>query len=78
MNQFGLIGDWDCATANVQGQTFHLLLRQYDGQMIVLADWGGSPGGGGSGQCADLPVWAVECADASGNGVCNDECEVGF
>ena len=25
VNQFGLIGDWDCATANVQGQTFHPL-----------------------------------------------------
>ena len=40
MNEFGLIGDWDCATANVHGQTFHLLIRQYDGPMIVLADWG--------------------------------------
>ena len=25
VNQFGLICDWDCATANVQGQTFHPL-----------------------------------------------------
>ena len=40
VNKFGLICDWDCATANVQGQTFHPLLRQYDGPMIVLADWG--------------------------------------
>ena len=40
VNKFGLICDWDCATANVQGQTFHPLLQQYDGQMIVLADWG--------------------------------------
>ena len=28
------------ATANVHNQTFQPLLRQYDGRMIVLADWG--------------------------------------
>ena len=38
VNKFGLIGDWDCATANVPGRTFHPLLQQYDGPMIVLAD----------------------------------------
>ena len=27
VNKFGLIGDWDCATANVPGQTFHPLLQ---------------------------------------------------
>ena len=40
VNKFGLICDWDYATANVHDQTFHPLLQQYDGQMIVLADWG--------------------------------------
>ena len=39
-NQWGLITDWDCATANVHDQTFLPLLAQYDGQMIVLADTG--------------------------------------
>ena len=40
LNKFGLVCDWDCATANVHDQTFQPLLRQYDGRMIVLADWG--------------------------------------
>ena len=40
VNRFGLICDWDCAGANVHDQTFHPLLRRYDGRMIVLADWG--------------------------------------
>ena len=39
-NQWGLITDWDCATANVHDQTFQPLLAQYDGQMIILADTG--------------------------------------
>ena len=39
-NQWGLITDWDCATANVHDQTFRHLLGHYDGQMIVLADTG--------------------------------------
>ena len=39
-NQWGLITDWDCATANVHDQTFLPLLAQYDGQMIILADTG--------------------------------------
>ena len=39
-NQWGLITDWDCNTANVHDQTFLPLLAQYDGQMIVLADTG--------------------------------------
>ena len=40
LNKFGLVCDWDCATANVHDRTFQPLLRQYDGRMIVLADWG--------------------------------------
>ena len=40
VNRFGLICDWDCAEANVHGQTFHPLLRRYDGRMVVLADRG--------------------------------------
>ena len=37
-----------------------------------------SLGGGGSGQCDDLPARTVECADESGDGIFNAECEVGF
>ena len=40
VNRFGLICAWDCAGANVHDQTFHPLLRRYDGRMVVLADWG--------------------------------------
>ena len=40
LNRWGLITDWDCATANVHDQTFLPLLGNYDGQMIVLADTG--------------------------------------
>ena len=40
VNRFGLICVWDCAGANVHDQTFHPLLRRYDGRMVVLADWG--------------------------------------
>ena len=40
VNRFGLICDWDCAGVNVHDQTFHPLLRRYDGQMVVLADRG--------------------------------------
>ena len=40
LNQWGLITDWDCNTANVHDQTFLPLLDNYDGQMIVLADTG--------------------------------------
>ena len=39
-NQWGLITDWDCATANVPDQTFLPLLAHYDGQMIILTDAG--------------------------------------
>ena len=37
-HHIGLICDWDFATAIVPGRTFHPLLQQYDGPMIVLAD----------------------------------------
>ena len=40
VNRFGPICAWDCAGANVHDQTFHPLLRRYDGRMIVLAGWG--------------------------------------
>ncbi len=45
LNKFGLITDWDCATANEpltnpHDQTFLPLLDNYDGQMVVLADTG--------------------------------------
>lgn len=38
LNQWGLIVDWDWATANVHDSTFHPLIRQYDNCMIVLGD----------------------------------------
>ena len=40
LNQFGLVVDWDCATANVHDQRFLPLLANYDGAMIVLTDTG--------------------------------------
>ena len=40
LNQWGLITDWDCASANVHDQTFLPLLHNYDDQMIILADTG--------------------------------------
>ena len=39
-NRWGLIADWDCATANVHDRTFLPLLANYDGQMIILTDTG--------------------------------------
>jgi hypothetical protein len=38
LNQFGLICDWDCATANVYDATFHPLIARFEEEMIVLAD----------------------------------------
>jgi hypothetical protein len=38
LNQFGLICDWDCATANVYDATFQPLIAQFEEEMIVLAD----------------------------------------
>lgn len=40
VNQFGLAVDWDCATDNVHDATFQPLVRQFEGQMITLADTG--------------------------------------
>jgi hypothetical protein len=38
LNQEGLVVAWDCATANVADNTFQPLIRQYEDEMIVLAD----------------------------------------
>lgn len=38
LNQFDLICDWDCATANVYDATFHPLIAQFEEEMIILAD----------------------------------------
>jgi hypothetical protein len=38
LNQWGLITDWDCDTANVYDATFHPLIEQFAERMIVLAD----------------------------------------
>ena|ERR1051326_8128622 len=38
LNQEGLIVAWDCATANVADNTFQRLIRQFEGEMIALAD----------------------------------------
>jgi hypothetical protein len=40
LNQYGLVVGWDCASANVPDKTFHWLIRQVDGRMIVLSDTG--------------------------------------
>jgi hypothetical protein len=40
LNKFGLIVDWDCATANVYDTQFQPLIKQFDQQMIVLTDSG--------------------------------------
>lgn len=40
VNQWGLVVDWDGATANVYDAQFHPLIEQFDGQMIVLTDTG--------------------------------------
>lgn len=40
LNQWGLIVDWDCSTANVHDQTFHPLIAQFAAQMIVRTDFG--------------------------------------
>lgn len=38
VNQWGLVVDWDCATANVHDSTFQPLVAKYDGGMIILSD----------------------------------------
>ena len=40
LNQWGLIAQWDCATANIQDVHFHPLISQFEEQMIVLTDTG--------------------------------------
>jgi len=40
LNQFGLIVDWSCDTANVHDSTFHPLIAQFREQMVVLTDTG--------------------------------------
>ena len=40
VNQWGLVVDWDCDTANVHDSHFHPLIAQFDGVMIVLVDAG--------------------------------------
>ena len=38
LNKFGLVVDWDCATANVHDSHFQPLIAQFDQRMIVLTD----------------------------------------
>jgi hypothetical protein len=38
LNQWGLVTDWDCDTANVHDSTFQPLIKQFEEQMIVLTD----------------------------------------
>jgi hypothetical protein len=40
LNQFGLIVDWECDTANVHDSSFRPLIAWYDERMIVLTDHG--------------------------------------
>ncbi len=40
VNQFGLIVGWACDTANVHDATFHPLVEEVQGEMMVLADHG--------------------------------------
>jgi hypothetical protein len=40
LNEFGLIVDWDCDTANVHDSTFQPLIKKYDEKMIVFGDGG--------------------------------------
>lgn len=51
LNKWGLVCGWDCATANTYDTYFHPLIREFDQQMIVVADHGfysakGTPGYG--------------------------------
>ena len=78
VNRFGLICAWDCARAQCPRPDISsaaAAIRWPDG---CAGGLGVSPGGGGSGQCDDLPAWAVECVDESGDGIFNAECEVRF
>ena len=40
LNQWGGVSAWGCATANVHDTTFHPLVAQFAGEMIVLVDGG--------------------------------------
>src|SRR5215510_4953360 len=40
LNQYGLVVAGDCATAHGPDKTFHELIRQFDGRMIILSDTG--------------------------------------
>ncbi|MBI5030994.1 MAG: transposase [Chloroflexi bacterium] len=40
LNQFGLVADWDCDTANVSDRTFQPPIEQFNEIMIVLVDHG--------------------------------------
>jgi len=40
LNQDGLVVAWDCHTANVHDKTFQPLIKQFEEDMIVLADTG--------------------------------------
>jgi hypothetical protein len=38
VNQYGLVVEWACDTANVADNTFQWLMRQFEERMIVLSD----------------------------------------
>jgi hypothetical protein len=38
LNKFGLVVQWDCATANVYDATFHPLIEEVQEEMVVLVD----------------------------------------
>lgn len=40
VNQWGLIVDWDCHTANVHDSVFHPMISRFREQMILLGDQG--------------------------------------
>jgi hypothetical protein len=40
LNKLGLVVGWACATANVSDTTFQPLIKQFEAEMIVLADTG--------------------------------------
>lgn len=40
LDQFGLVVDWDCDTANVHDSTFQPLIRKFEDQMIIFGDSG--------------------------------------
>ncbi len=40
VNQWGLVVAWDYAAANVADNTFHGLIRDFDGEMVIFTDTG--------------------------------------